>query len=181
MSAVELKNCPDCAAEPGSVHDAGCDVERCSVCKGQWISCGHDNHNPQESKWTGVWPGIVGCQDRGFYVIVTEKPHFAVPDIMVPHYGDPCSADHPDASEDLSRWSEFYRSGQDVLVDGTKLWMITSESGLVHFYRPGEETFVAEAQVVDGSVERVSVKSASPSPAMAYYNMLQERLNEERG
>ena len=49
--------CHDCHAKPGEQHESGCDVERCSVCGGQWISCGHEDHDPTFSRWTGYWPG----------------------------------------------------------------------------------------------------------------------------
>lgn len=33
--------CDDCGAKYGEEHLSGCDVERCPLCCGQLISCGH--------------------------------------------------------------------------------------------------------------------------------------------
>ena len=42
QSAIKsLKNiCHDCLAEPGQLHELGCDMERCPFCGKQLISCG---------------------------------------------------------------------------------------------------------------------------------------------
>jgi len=59
----EMRNCPDCAAEPGRPHEPGCDVERCSLCGSQVIGCDCDHndpknpHDPLFARWTGIWPG----------------------------------------------------------------------------------------------------------------------------
>ena len=53
----ELTNCHDCTAKPGHQHKDGCDVERCSVCGGQRLSCDCKGHNKDFSKWKGIWPG----------------------------------------------------------------------------------------------------------------------------
>lgn len=60
----QLNKCHDCGAEPGMVHaTGGCDVERCSGCGLQRLSCGchsdpaTDRHDPQFARWTGIWPG----------------------------------------------------------------------------------------------------------------------------
>ena len=54
----QLGNCHDCGAKPGQIHKDGCDVERCSLCGGQRISCScGEGHDPAFARWTGIWPG----------------------------------------------------------------------------------------------------------------------------
>lgn len=66
---AELSNCGDCGAMPGELHDAGCDVERCADCGGQWISCGCPNpaRHPRLI-WTGQWPGDAEAIEFGWFV-----------------------------------------------------------------------------------------------------------------
>lgn len=48
--------CPDCKATPGTPHEDGCDVARCTVCGKQRITCEHSN---KDVGWGEVWTGTV--------------------------------------------------------------------------------------------------------------------------
>jgi hypothetical protein len=79
--------CPDCGVAPGRPHVEGCDIERCSGCGEQRLSCGcfetgwHDKHDPSFSRWTGFMPGDLEALALGAVV------HW------VPDSGNPVPAD----------------------------------------------------------------------------------------
>jgi len=58
------KTCPDCACGIGEEHSENCDVQRCSGCGGQRLSCfcgedgKKDKHDFSKTTWSGFWPGI---------------------------------------------------------------------------------------------------------------------------
>ena len=63
---INKKNCPDCGVAVGEPHQDECDIERCSACGGQRISCDCETHDPLASVWTGDCPQSQEGDDEEF-------------------------------------------------------------------------------------------------------------------
>jgi hypothetical protein len=121
-----MEPCHDCGVAPGELHKPGCDVEQCARCGMQAIGCdcvyevnGLDMSTLEEEHpdiwssgptkemcalfdasieslggrlpWTGLRHGALECQEYGFW-------HYPKGYTWIE-----CEANHPEASEDLSR------------------------------------------------------------------------------
>ncbi len=59
-ATVKKRSCPDCGVPIRRPHEDWCDVERCSVCGTQRLTCPCKGHDPMQSVWTGAWPYPTG-------------------------------------------------------------------------------------------------------------------------
>lgn len=115
-------HCPDCGVPPGEDHRAGCDVSQCPDCGEQAVSCGEHSRAGQ-SRWTGLWPGVVECGEFGWWArwtLTTEYSRDGRPDSGPEERCDP---GHPDAHHDLNRLTKAAATGEVVWARDQQRWV----------------------------------------------------------
>lgn len=102
-TTVDQKDtCPDCAVQPGQLHEDGCDVARCRLTGGQRLQCSHDGDGCR-TVWAGCWPGEVECAELGWWTLWDEQRGWLE-----------ATADTPGAMADLNRLSLAAATGELV-------------------------------------------------------------------
>jgi hypothetical protein len=128
MTTNEFATCPACRAKPGELHQLGCDVERCSRCGQQLLSCAHYQvgtvqapPDDERMPWIGEWPGAPECRDFGWWSKRNPDGRGYVP----------CGPDDPGAEEDLNRLPK-----EAVWDRRRKRWVPKQQLGGARFVLP---------------------------------------------
>lgn len=71
-------------------------------------------HDPTKARWTGIWPGVLECRERGFFVRIIGPDGKLTDNFRAPGTNYvPCGPDDEGAREDLNRLDQF-RMGRSV-------------------------------------------------------------------
>ncbi|QDT24348.1 Rho termination factor N-terminal domain-containing protein [Gimesia chilikensis] len=151
------KTCPDCGVAVGKPHINECDIERCSVCGKQQITCDCEGHDPDLSAWRGEWPPDVGKSNADYWITAIyerRRREVAQYEVSPPEspwtegveqdviYPQDCYLRALKYSTDVRRYGKSHRlvHGETLLAFGGHAW-VELPNGLVfdgvyqRFYR----------------------------------------------
>ena len=96
------ETCSDCGIGIGMPHQNECDIERCSACGCQRISCGCATHDPSKSIWTGEWPEQFNEEELALREI--EELNGASQNVITP----------PTEESEFSRYQDYVPDQMDM-------------------------------------------------------------------
>jgi len=70
---VKQTSCPDCGVKVHQTHLRGCDIERCTKCGTQRISCLCKVKGKNREVWSGIFPGVKECYEQKLICIVGDN------------------------------------------------------------------------------------------------------------
>lgn len=102
------EKCYECRVSVGALHKLGCDIERCSCCHGQLVSCGcmeveHPGWIEDEDEDGVFWRPPDNIRERWSGILYEEEQEVAIRDRMFVRFGGigigwiPCKHSHPEA------------------------------------------------------------------------------------
>ncbi len=120
MNLTYERTCPDCGVGLGQPHINECDVEPCSVCGGQRISCECKGHDPMQSVWRGEWPFPRHATEKPPEPTASEEVGFVICEWLAPRLT-------PQRKEEPKAPDEPYQSpalgGSDDVLSANGRWV----------------------------------------------------------
>tara|TARA_R110002111_G_scaffold100975_1_gene156372 strand:+ start:16433 stop:16927 length:495 start_codon:yes stop_codon:yes gene_type:complete len=117
------EKCPDCGTALGEPHKNDCDIQRCSECGGQKISCDCATHTPSKSVWNDEWPESQDCDDDDVEELLTDKTEnkmrtyrgYVIVEVLIEIDVEATSAEMAKAKADT--WNGDYADGISQVGD----------------------------------------------------------------
>lgn len=151
---MNTSTCPNCGAGNCESYLNDCDIERCSVCGSQKISCDCLDHDPQLSARTGEWPKKKNASN-GDNAVFYECDEYVIFDSTHPprENQSPKNANQV-TSQPERRYSDAFIAGNQRIEWGEYAAEPVVKNGVnvgpwkIGFLRPGRNRFQGEFEWV---------------------------------